>query len=298
MKILLFRKRTLAAIFLITVVAITAILFSTSVVRSSAVNASNRHLPIYRVDRGDDMISISFDAAWGNEDTQEIIDILAKYDVRATFFVVGEWVDKYPESVLALHNAGHEIMNHSDTHPYMTKISADDMLEQVETCSEKIENVTGVKPILFRPPYGDYNDNVISTLESAGYYSIQWDVDSMDWKNLSAEQITKRVVDKTRPGSIVLFHNAALHTPEALPMIIESLKAKGLQFVKISELIYRDNYKIDHTGQQYVIPDSTDSGNNGAGSVLSGADLRSNEESESEKMEARRSAGRRTKSIR
>ena len=212
------------------------------------------------MDRKDNLASISFDAAWGNEDTQQIIDILAKYDVKATFFVVGEWVDKYPESVLALHNAGHEIMNHSDTHPHMTQLSADDMIKQVEGCSSKIEKVTGVKPNLFRPPYGDYNDSVISTLKNAGYYTIQWDVDSLDWKELSAEQITKRVLDKTQPGSIVLFHNAALHTPEALPMILESLKAKDIQLVKISELIYYDNYNIDHTGQQYIItsPESED----------------------------------------
>ena len=260
MKILLFRKKTIAVIFLITVVALTTILFSTSIVNSAATNASNRQLPIYRVDRKDNLASISFDAAWGNEDTQQIIDILAKYDVKATFFVVGEWVDKYPESVLALHNAGHEIMNHSDTHPHMTQLSADDMIKQVEGCSSKIEKVTGVKPNLFRPPYGDYNDSVISTLKNAGYYTIQWDVDSLDWKELSAEQITKRVLDKTQPGSIVLFHNAALHTPEALPMILESLKAKDIQLVKISELIYYDNYNIDHTGQQYIItsPESED----------------------------------------
>ena len=260
MKILLFRKKTIAVIFLITVVALTTILFSTSIVNSAATNASNRQLPIYRVDRKDNLASISFDAAWGTEDTQQIIDILAKYDVKATFFVVGEWVDKYPESVLALHNAGHEIMNHSDTHPHMTQLSADDMIKQVEGCSSKIEKVTGVKPNLFRPPYGDYNDSVISTLKNAGYYTIQWDVDSLDWKELSAEQITKRVLDKTQPGSIVLFHNAALHTPEALPMILESLKAKDIQLVKISELIYYDNYNIDHTGQQYIItsPESED----------------------------------------
>ena len=260
MKILLFRKKTIAVIFLITVVALTTILFSTSIVNSAATNASNRQLPIYRVDRKDNLASISFDAAWGNEDTQQIIDILAKSDVKATFFVVGEWVDKYPESVLALHNAGHEIMNHSDTHPHMTQLSADDMIKQVEDCSSKIEKITGVKPNLFRPPYGDYNDSVISTLKNAGYYTIQWDVDSLDWKNLSAEQITKRVLDKTQPGSIVLFHNAALHTPEALPMILESLKAKDIQLVKISELIYYENYNIDHTGQQYIVtsPESDD----------------------------------------
>ena len=236
------------------------IFFASTPGRAVLASGTTRQLPIYSVQKDDKVVALTFDAAWGNEDTNDLIDILDRYDIKATFFVVGQWVDKYPESVLALHNAGHEIMNHSDTHPHMTQLSADDMIKQVEGCSSKIEKVTGVKPNLFRPPYGDYNDSVISTLKNAGYYTIQWDVDSLDWKELSAEQITKRVLDKTQPGSIVLFHNAALHTPEALPMILESLKAKDIQLVKISELIYYDNYNIDHTGQQYIItsPESED----------------------------------------
>lgn len=179
-----------------------------------------------------------------------LIDILGKYDVKATFFVVGDWVTKYPESVKALFDAGHEIMNHSDTHPHLPQLSREDIIKQIQSCDEKIEKVTGVRPFLTRVPYGDYNDKVVGTLREIGHYTVQWDVDSLDWKDLSSKEIYDRVTEKVKPGSIVLFHNAAKHTPEALPMIIENLQSKGYSFVPISQLIYKENYEIDHTGKQ------------------------------------------------
>ncbi len=187
---------------------------------------------------------------WGNEDTQQIIDILAKYQVKATFFVVGEWVDKFPESVKALADAGHEVMNHSNDHAHMSKLNRQQIIADINICNDKIEAVTGVRPTLFRPPYGEYDDNVISSIRSMGMEPIQWDVDSLDWKDLSAGDITKRVTTKVGAGSIVLFHNAAKHTPAALPGIIESLLQDGYTFVPISQIILPQPYTIDHTGRQ------------------------------------------------
>lgn len=212
--------------------------------------ATTRQLPIYCVQRDQKMVSISFDAAWGNEDTQQLIDILTKYKVRATFFVVGQWVDKYPESVKALADAGHEVMNHSNTHAHFSKLSRDEIIADVNACNDKVEAVTGVRPTLIRLPYGEYNDNAITAIRSIGMEPIQWDVDSLDWKDLPASEITQRVVTKVQPGSIVLFHNAALHTPEALPGIIEKLLQDGYTFVPISEIILPQPYTIDHTGRQ------------------------------------------------
>jgi peptidoglycan/xylan/chitin deacetylase (PgdA/CDA1 family) len=143
------------------------------------VSAATRKLPIYSVQRDQRLISLSFDAAWGNEDTGQLIEILAKYDVKATFFVVGMWVDKYPESVKALADAGHEIMNHSDTHPHFNGLSTAQIGAEVNACSDKVERITGVRPTLFRAPYGEYNDHVIGTLETLGMHTIQWDVDSL-----------------------------------------------------------------------------------------------------------------------
>ncbi len=146
------------------------------------VVANTKKIPIYCVEKNEKVISISFDAAWGNEQTQELIDILNKYQIKTTFFVVGDWVDKYPESVKALTDAGHEVCNHSDTHPYMTKLSKEDKKAQIQKCNDKISKITGSSPILFRPPYGDYDNSVVETVEEMGMYCIQWDVDSLDMK--------------------------------------------------------------------------------------------------------------------
>lgn len=212
--------------------------------------SASRQLPIYCVQRDQKLVSISFDAAWGNEDTEELISILKKYGVTATFFVVGEWVDKYPESVKALHEAGHEVMNHSNTHAHYPQLSADEVVADLNACNDKIEAVTGVRPNLVRLPYGDYDDNSINAVRSIGMEPIQWDVDSLDWKDLSAGEITQRVTSRVQPGSIVLFHNAAKHTPEALPGVIEKLLQDGYTFVPISQMILAGEYTIDHTGRQ------------------------------------------------
>lgn len=212
--------------------------------------ATVRQLPIYCVQSEEKVVALTFDAAWGNEDTQQLIDILGHYNVPATFFLVGDWVDNYPESVKALSDAGHSVQNHSNTHPYLTQCSADTIMSELNACNDKIEAITGVRPTLIRPPYGDYNDTVVNTIRSMGMEPIQWDVDSLDWKELSAPEITQRVLSGVQPGSIILFHNAALHTPEALPDIIDSLMQEGYTFVTVNDLILTGDYTIDHTGRQ------------------------------------------------
>ena len=211
---------------------------------------TSRELPIYRVRREEKFVSLSFDAAWGNEDTQTLIDILSAHNVRATFFLVGGWAEKYPESVKALADAGEEVMNHSETHPHMASLSRDEVQAEVRQCSERIAAITGTEPTLFRCPYGEYNDEVIRAIRDLGVTPVQWDVDSLDWKGISAEEIARRVLTKVQPGSIVLFHNAAEHTPEALPGIIEALQADGYTIVPISENLLQGDYTIDTTGAQ------------------------------------------------
>lgn len=212
---------------------------------------SNRKLPIYCVDCEEKKIAISFDAAWGNDDTETLINILKEYDVKATFFVVGAWVDKYPESVKQLSDAGHQVHNHSNTHPHMPSISGVQKTDELNSCNQKIAAVTGKTPTLFRAPYGDYDNATIEAAESLGMYVVQWDVDSLDWKdNATPDSICKRVTSKVKNGSIVLFHNDADHTPEALPNILKCLKDEGYEFVFIDELIMKENYKIDNNGMQ------------------------------------------------
>ncbi len=243
---------------LLTILAVTTAVILAAVGSASVFAASGRSLPIYNVQTEEKVVALSFDAAWGADDTDTLISILGDYGAKATFFVVGEWVDKYPDEVQKLADAGMSVQNHSDTHPHFTQISTTEMTAQLSTCNGKIEAITGVKPILFRPPYGDYNNSVIDTVNAAGMYPIQWDVDSLDWQDsATVESITSHVLNKVQNGSILLFHNDADHTPEALPGILQSLKDMGYSFVLIQDLIYRENYTIDHAGKQIPNTDGT-----------------------------------------
>lgn len=223
--------------------------FSTS---STVYNeTTDKLLPIYSVEKGSEKVcALTFDAAWDDTDTDILIETLKKYNAPATFFMVGSWVEKYPDSVKKFFEAGHEIMNHSDTHPHINNLSDAKVSEELKKCSDKIEAVTGVRPILFRGPYGEYNNTVINAATNQNMFTVQWNIDSLDWKNLSAEEITTRVTNRIAPGSIILFHNGAKNTPEALPQILEKLTNAGYKFVKASDLIYKENYYIDHSGKQ------------------------------------------------
>lgn len=210
-----------------------------------------RLLPVYSVERQDKKIAISFDCAWGVDHTDEILKALRIGEVKATWFMVEFWAEKYPDYVKKIASSGHEIGTHSSTHSYMSKQNAEEIRLELKTSSEAITAVTGKQVELFRPPYGDYDDELIKTAGEEGYYSIQWDVDSLDWKDLSATDIAMRVINRVQSGSIILMHNNGLHTAEAVPIIIETLKNKGYTFVPIGELIYKDNYTIDVNGRQF-----------------------------------------------
>lgn len=214
-------------------------------------NKTTRKIPIYCVGTEEKTVALSFDAAWGADKTLGILDVLTRYDVKANFFVVGFWAERYGDVLKSLSDSGRiEIGTHSNTHPYMTKLSKDSMRLELQTSSELIEQTTGVKTELFRAPYGDYNDSLLTVAEELGLYTIQWDVDSLDWKGLSANDIAVRVLQQAKSGSIVLMHNDGEHTLEALPLIIEGLKNKGYIFKTIGEMIYKDNFTVAHDGTQ------------------------------------------------
>lgn len=250
MKIIILTKSRILTLICALLSGVLAVGIGFQGVAAIRASASKRLLPIYCVKTSEKKIAISFDAAWGNESTQTLIDILNKYNVKTTFFVVGAWVDRYPESVKALVAAGHEVCNHSDTHPHMPKLGRAEMTAQLTNCNNKIKSITGTCPILFRPPYGDYDNALMETAKSVHMYPIQWDVDSLDWRNPTPRQIVERVVTQVKPGSIVLFHNGAMNTPTALPTVIETLQAQGYQIVPVSQLIYKDHYTIDNAGMQ------------------------------------------------
>lgn len=223
----------------------------------SAITVSNigkkRDLPIYCVETDENKVALSFDAAWGNDDTQTILDILDKHNVKVTFFMTGEWVRKYPEDVKRIAAAGHDLGNHSENHKQMSKLSEEEIKEEIMKAHNRVKELTGIDMELFRPPYGDYNNLVVGTARKCGYYTIQWDVDSLDWKDYGADSIVKKCTEHKNlgKGSIILLHNGAKYTPEALERVILGLKEKGYELVPISQLIHRGEYTIDHTGRQH-----------------------------------------------
>ncbi len=215
-------------------------------------SGKNKKIPIYRVNKNEKIVSLSFDAAWGNEQTQTLLDILKENNIKSTFFLVGMWVDKYPESVKAISDAGHDTENHSDTHPHIPQLSPEKARSQIEECNNKIEKITGKYPTLFRPPYGDYNSETVNLVNELNMHCIQWDVDSLDWKDPSVDEMIKRIKNKIKPGSIILMHNGAKNTPSALPGIIKAIKEDGYSIVPVSELIFSENYEVDRNGTQML----------------------------------------------
>jgi len=180
----------------------------------------------------------------------QILDTLKANEVCATFFVLGEWAEKFPEIIKRMAEEGHDVANHSDTHPHIASLSYEEMRNEIRSANEKINALTGKKNDLFRAPYGEYNDNVIKAAEDEGCYTIQWDVDSLDWKDLGKQNILERVLSKTKNGSIILMHNGTKDTANVLDEMIKKLKEKGFIFEPTSEFIYRDSYIIDHAGKQ------------------------------------------------
>lgn len=215
------------------------------------LGSQTRLVPIYYVETTEKKIAISFDACWGASYTPEILEILQNNNLKTTFFLTGFWVEKYPEMVQKIAAEGHEIGNHTYSHPHLNSLGEEQIREELEKVNKMILELTGQKPDLFRPPFGEYNNKVVSVAEKAGYSPIQWSIDSLDWQELGKEPMVERVTANLHPGAIVLFHNNARYTVEALPEIIASIQEQGYQILPISELLYQDNYEIDsNTGAQ------------------------------------------------
>lgn len=209
-----------------------------------------RKVPVYYVNTDQKQVAISFDAAWGADKTEKIMEICNEFGVKATFFLVGMWVEKYPDMVKKICDNGFEIGTHSNTHPDMTKLSADAQKLELETSINLIKNITGKPVEIFRAPFGAYNDTLISTAESLDLITIQWDVDSLDWKGLSAMEINNRVLNGVRNGSIILCHNNSDHILDALPIMLDRLIKRGYKVGPVGDLIYKTDFMIDNNGMQ------------------------------------------------
>lgn len=215
-------------------------------------NQSLRKVPVYSVDTQEKVVALTFDAAWGADKTEGILDILQKHGVDGTFFLVGFWVDKYPDMVKKIAESGCDIGNHSQNHLNMSTLDKTKISAELDYVNDKVEELTGKTPKFFRPPFGDYNNSLLEVVEEKQMIGIQWSVDSLDWQGKSATEILSRVTKNVKNGSIILFHNNSDNILEALPLVISNLKNQGYRMVALSDMVYDKNYTIDNNGVQHI----------------------------------------------
>lgn len=251
MKFLCIKKKHIKYVL---IVILTAVLLTLNINGNSAqvyFGVAPRLVPIYSVDTDEKKVAITFDSAWGADKTLKIIETLKEYNVGATFFLVGFWVEKYPEMVTAIQEANIEIGTHSNTHPDFVKLSKEQMVKELTTSNKLISDITNFTPTLFRAPYGSYNNTVLNVATELNLKTIQWDVDTLDWKGLSGVEICNRVLNNVNNGSIILCHNNSFHILDALPLILDRLKMKGYTVTSVGNLIYQNDFSVDNLGIQH-----------------------------------------------
>ena len=248
---LIFNKEKIQT-YAVSILTVAVLIAVANIKNISVIPASvtEKYLPIYNVQTEKNKIAFTMNCAWNADDIDSILETLKNNDVHITFFMVGDWVDKYPEAVKKIYEAGHEIGSHSNTHPHVNNLSAEKNLEEIKLSVNKIEKITGHKTNLYRAPYGEYNNTVIKTAQENGFFTIQWNLDTLDYQGLSGEEMWNRLKNKLDGGSIILSHNGTKHTADSLDMIIKNIKSSGFQLVTISELIYKDNYHMEPDGSQ------------------------------------------------
>lgn len=254
---LVFNKEKIQTYFVsILTVGVLIIIANMSTAQILPTSSSERALPIYKVKTEENKVALTMNCAWSAEDIDRILETLEKNEVKITFFIVGEWAEKYPEAVKKIYEAGHEIGTHSNTHPHVEQLSAEKNLEEIKLGVEKLQKITGEKTRLYRTPYGEYNDTVINTARENGCYTIQWNIDTLDYKGLTGDEMWGRIKEKLQKGSIILTHNGTEHTADSLDMLLKNIKTNGYQVTTVSDLIYKDNYIIDNNGTQINKTDS------------------------------------------
>lgn len=249
------KSRITAAVVLLVVVATGAVM-TVRGAKAADTSARERLLPIYGVETEANAVGLSFDAAWGGDKTAGILDLLDRYGMKATFFLVGFWIDEYPDLVKEIHRRGHLVANHSTNHPHFASLSKEKMRLEVDAAAEKIKALVGEDVKFFRAPYGEYNNALLEVLQERDCKCIQWTEDSLDWKGLSGAAIAERVLKTVKKGSIILCHNNSDHILDGLPLLLLGLKNKGLTSVRMDELVIKDDYYIDNNGIQHSEKDS------------------------------------------
>lgn len=241
------KKWLIALVCALLVVMIVALTTGVSV--TSAV-ATKRLIPVYSVERSDNKVALTFDCAWGADKTKLIMDEIEKNGYKCTFFVTGFWVDANKDLVKEINERGHQVANHSENHLHLGEANNQTIATEIDTTSNKIKEIVGTSPLYFRAPFGEYDNGLINALNERQTQCIQWSIDSLDWKGLTGKEIADRVSSKIKSGDIVLFHNNSEHILDALPLIMLTLKNKGLSAVRVDELVYKDNFVINGEGKQ------------------------------------------------
>lgn len=148
-------------------------------------STAQKLLPIYNVQTEENKVAFTMNCAWNADDIDSILKTLQENEVKITFFMVGDWIEKFPEAAKKISDAGHEIASHSDTHPHVNQLSYEKNIEEIEKSNDKIEEITGSRTKIYRAPYGEYNDTVIKAAQDKGYYTIQWNLDTLDYTGLT-----------------------------------------------------------------------------------------------------------------
>lgn len=202
-----------------------------------AVVSKEYFIPVYQGETSSKKVSVTINVDWGQEVIPQLLSVLNKNGVKATFFITGGWTAKFPELARAISMAGHEIANHGLHHGHPNQMSKDELTRLVVENHRLLEEATGRSPAkLFAPPYGEYNEKVLSVVGGLGYRTILWTIDTVDWKLPAPEVIFHRVTERIKPGAIILMHPTA-PTVAILGEIIQTLRGQGYDFITVSELL-------------------------------------------------------------
>ena len=250
MKIITTKKRDISLI-VIMLLWVAVMVFCVWNTLATTASAEIRRIPVYSVDTDVKEVAFTFNCAWGTDGLDEILQLLTDEGIKCTFFFVGDFAKKYPEAVRRIYNAGHETGNHSMKHKDPVKQTYEEILSDITACNELLYSITGCSPVLYRAPSGSYDNKTIEAAESLGMTAVQWDVDSIDWRDLSVEKIISRVTSKVTCGSIVLFHLGKENTLKALPDIIKTLKKEGYSFTTVGKLLPEGECCVDHAGRLF-----------------------------------------------
>lgn len=250
-KICRFIKAGLFSLSLVLLVGCVVRYLPKAIATCKAVSEEGK-FPIDCVACEDKKVALSFEVKGTDKDVEKILSILENKNIKATFFVSGDWVKQYPEEIQVISKSGCDLGNNGENHMRMSHMSSGDCMEEVIGLHKKIRELTGMEMKLFRAPYGDFSETLIHSLNSLGYYPIGGNIDSLDWKDYGTNSIINEICnnEELKKGSIIKLHTGTKFTDKALDTVIETLQKKGYQLVRISDIVLSENYIIDSNGCQ------------------------------------------------